>query len=146
MPQIEIEPVKCRLDKISAAATSGASCHEFCLYELAGCAGCPQRRPGEANLAFGGGSNEIRGSPRLDPGLVPHFKSGATPQTDQEASMEQFVHQQNIAIFRRLLNTQTDNDEARRERLLKLLADEEAKSILSAQHDMPPGSAFASPR
>ena len=60
--------------------------------------------------------------------------------------MEQFVHQQNIAIFRRLLNTLTDNDEARRERLLKLLADEEAKSILSAQHDMPPGSAFANPR
>jgi hypothetical protein len=56
--------------------------------------------PGEANLAFGGGSNEIRGSPRLDPGLVPHFKLGASPQTDQEASMEQFVHQQNIAIFR----------------------------------------------
>jgi hypothetical protein len=42
--------------------------------------------------------------------------------------MEQFVHQQNIAIFRRLLSTQTDNDEARRERLLKLLADEEAKN------------------
>jgi hypothetical protein len=29
-----------------------------------------------------------------------------------------------------LLDTQTDNDEARRERLLKLLADEEAKSVL----------------
>ena len=44
--------------------------------------------------------------------------------------MEQFVHQQTIAIFRRLLDTQTDNDEARRERLLKLLADEEAKNVL----------------
>jgi hypothetical protein len=43
--------------------------------------------------------------------------------------MEQFVHQQTIAIFRRLLDTQTDNDEGRRDRLLKLLADEEAKSI-----------------
>jgi hypothetical protein len=50
---------------------------------------------GRSHLAFGGGSNEIRGSPRLDPGLVPHFKLGASPQTDQEASMEQFVHQQN---------------------------------------------------
>jgi hypothetical protein len=47
--------------------------------------------------------------------------------------MEQFVHQQNIAIFRRLLSTQTDSDEARRERLLELLAAEEAKSILSSQ-------------
>ena len=55
--------------------------------------------------------------------------------------MEQFVHQQNIAIFRRLLSTQTDNDEARRERLLTLLADEEAKNILSSQLDVSPGSA-----
>jgi hypothetical protein len=60
--------------------------------------------------------------------------------------MEQFVHQQNIAIFRRLLSAQTDNDEARRERLLKLLADEEAKNILSSQHDVSPRSAGANPR
>ena len=62
---------------------------------------------------------------------------------DQEGSMEQFVHQQTIAIFRRLLSTQTDNDEVRRQRLLKLLADEEAKNILSSQHDVSPGPAFA---
>lgn len=60
--------------------------------------------------------------------------------------MEQFVHQQNIAIFRRLLSAQTDNDEARRQRLLKLLAEEEAKNSLTSQQDMPPGSAFANPR
>jgi hypothetical protein len=105
-----------------------------------------QRLPGAIALAFSRGSNEIRGSPRLDPGLVPHFKIGVSPQTDQEASMEQFVHQQTIAIFRRLLSTQTDSDEARRERLLKLLAAEEAKSILSSQHDVSPGSAFANQR
>jgi hypothetical protein len=52
--------------------------------------------------------------------------------------MEQFVHQQTIAIFQRLLSTQRDNDEARRERLLKLLAAEEAKSIVSSQHDVSP--------
>jgi hypothetical protein len=60
--------------------------------------------------------------------------------------MEQFVHQQTVAIFRRLLSTQTDNDEVRRQRLLKLLADEEAKNILSSQHDVSPGPAFATPR
>jgi hypothetical protein len=98
----------------------------------------PLRRPGESGLAFGGRSNEIRGSSRLDPGLIPHFKVGVSPQTDQEASMEQFVHQQTIAIFQRLLSTQRDNDEARRERLLKLLAAEEAKSIVSSQHDVSP--------
>src|SRR5450756_376894 len=41
MPQIEIEPVKCRLGKMSAGGASGASCQEFCLYEFPGCAGCP---------------------------------------------------------------------------------------------------------
>jgi hypothetical protein len=47
--------------------------------------------------------------------------------------MEQFVHQQNIAIFRRLLSAQTDNNKARREKLLKLLAAEEAKTIVASQ-------------
>jgi hypothetical protein len=41
MPQIGIEPAKCRLDKRSADGTSGSSCQDFCLYELPGCAGCP---------------------------------------------------------------------------------------------------------
>ncbi|HSP61673.1 MAG TPA: hypothetical protein VLQ90_01685 [Pyrinomonadaceae bacterium] len=50
--------------------------------------------------------------------------------------MEQFVHQQNIAIFRRLLSAQSDNNPARRERLLKLLAAEEAKTIVSSHHDV----------
>jgi hypothetical protein len=60
--------------------------------------------------------------------------------------MEQFVHQQKIAIFRRLLSTQTDNDEVRRERLLQLLANEEAKSFPSSQHDVSPGPALANAR
>jgi hypothetical protein len=96
------------------------------------------RRPRAANLAFDRRSNEIRDPSRLDPGLVPHINVGVSPQTDLEASMEQFVHQQTIAIFRRLLDTQTDNDEARRDRLLNLLAAEEAKSIVSSQHDVSP--------
>jgi hypothetical protein len=41
MPQFEIEPVKCRLGKMSADGTPDATCHEFCLYEFPGCAGCP---------------------------------------------------------------------------------------------------------
>lgn len=44
-----------------------------------------------------------------------------------EASLEQFIRQQTTAIFRRLLSTLNDGDEARRQRLLELLADEEAK-------------------
>jgi hypothetical protein len=40
MPQIQIQPVKCRFDML-ADGNSGRSCHEFCLYEFPGCAGCP---------------------------------------------------------------------------------------------------------
>ena len=62
--------------------------------------------------------------------------------------MEQFVHQQKIAIFRRLLSAQTDNDEQRRQRLLQLLAAEEeaANNSLALHQDVLPGSAFANPR
>jgi hypothetical protein len=60
--------------------------------------------------------------------------------------MEQFVHQQNIAIFSRLLSAQTDNNEGRREKLLRLLAAEEAKTVGSPQDDVPPRSAGANSR
>lgn len=60
--------------------------------------------------------------------------------------MERFVHQQNIAIFRRLLSAQTDKNEFRREKLLKLLAAEEAKIIASSQHGPSPLSAGVHPR
>jgi hypothetical protein len=42
-----------------------------------------------------------------------------------EAQMERFVHRENIKLYRRLLAETTD--EQRREMLLKLLTDEEAK-------------------
>lgn len=48
-----------------------------------------------------------------------------------EAPLEQFIRQQTIAIFRRLLSSQNDNDEARRQRLLKLLAEQEAEDTNS---------------
>ena len=63
--------------------------------------------------------------------------------------MEQFVHQQKIAIFRRLLSAQNDNDGERRQKLLKLLAAEEEaakKNSLALRQDVLPGSAFSNPR
>ncbi len=47
--------------------------------------------------------------------------------------MEQFVRQQNIAIFRRLLSTEPDMADARRQRIMTLLAAEEAKEASSWQ-------------
>jgi hypothetical protein len=49
--------------------------------------------------------------------------------------MEDFIHRQNIVIFRRLLSTQTDGDESRRQTLLGLLAKEEAKETLLSQRE-----------
>ena len=49
--------------------------------------------------------------------------------------MEDFIHRQNIVIFRRLLSAQTDGDESRRQTLLGLLAKEEAKETLLSQRE-----------
>ena len=47
--------------------------------------------------------------------------------------MERFVHRQNIERFRRLLAETVD--EAERRRILKLLAEEEAKDVASRKED-----------
>jgi hypothetical protein len=41
---------------------------------------------GESRLAFVRRSNEIRGSPRLDPRLIPHLKVSVSSQIDREES------------------------------------------------------------
>jgi hypothetical protein len=61
------------------------------------------RRQRETAPTFGRRSNEICGSQWLDPGIIPDFEIGVSPQTNLEISMEQFVHQQMIAA-------QTDNN------------------------------------
>jgi hypothetical protein len=50
--------------------------------------------------------------------------------------MERFVHRQNIEHYRRLLAQTTD--EAQRDLLLKLLAEEEAKDIPAPGTKSPP--------
>ena len=51
--------------------------------------------------------------------------------------MEQFIHQQNLSLFKkRLAETHTD---AEREMLLKLLADEEAKESPGKESLLKPG-------
>jgi hypothetical protein len=72
--------------------------------------------------------DEIRGCSRLDSRHIRNFKVS----TDTEASLEQFIRQQTIAIIRRLLlSTPNDNDQARRQRLPELLADGEAEETNS---------------
>ena len=46
--------------------------------------------------------------------------------------LERFIHQQNLELYRKLLADPNDKDEARRQMLLKLLADEKAKDRQSA--------------
>jgi hypothetical protein len=52
----------------------------------------------------------------------------------------------NILIYFISEGSRFGADSHRREKLLKLLADEEAKIILSSQHDVSPRSAGANPR
>ena len=146
MPQFEIEPVKCRLGQNVGRPDIRRIVPRVLPVRISRLRRLSLCRPGQSGPAFDGRSNEIRGSPRLDPGQIADLKISVSPQTRKEAAMEQFVHRQTVAIFRRLLSMQTDNDEVRRQRLLKLLADEEAKNILSSQHDVSPGPAFATPR
>jgi hypothetical protein len=87
---------------------------------------CGSRR---AQLQRVPGPDGIRRSPWLDQRHIRHLEVGF----DEEASLEHFIYEQNIAIFRRLLSTLTDHDEARRQLLLKLLADAEAKDARSLQ-------------
>jgi hypothetical protein len=74
------------------------------------------------------------------------LEAGLLPSNINVLIFNHLVSAQTIAILQRLLSTQTDNDQARRERLLKLLADEEAKGIVSSQHDVSPRSAIMNPR
>jgi hypothetical protein len=85
------------------------------------------RSSGGAHLQLFRRPDEIRGCPWLDSWHIPTFKVSA----DAEASLEQFIRQQTIAIFRRLLSTLNDDDEVRRQRLLELLADEEGEKANS---------------
>ena len=41
--------------------------------------------------------------------------------------LEKFIHQQNLELYRKLLADPNNGDEARRQMLLKLLAEEAAK-------------------
>jgi hypothetical protein len=54
-----------------------------------------------------------------------------------EATMEIFVHQQNLLFFRKLLAE--PQEEERRLQLVKLLAEEEAKNQNSRQSEKPAG-------
>jgi hypothetical protein len=50
--------------------------------------------------------------------------------------MEEFIHAQNLALFKRQLAEPCDD--ARRKLLLKLLAEEEAKELLPKEEMRPP--------
>ncbi len=53
------------------------------------------------------------------------LKLAAVAAFSSEAEMEQFVHRENVKLYRKLLAETTD--EQKRQVLLKLLADEEAR-------------------
>jgi hypothetical protein len=62
--------------------------------------------------------------PELDTGF-PETQTGSDGCLARETKMEEFVHSENLKLYRKLLAETTD--EQKRQTLLKLLADEEAK-------------------
>ena len=52
---------------------------------------------------------------------------GIKPLHLREVAVEQFIHQQNLEHYRRLLAAPDQKDDARRQTILKLLADEMSK-------------------
>ena len=48
--------------------------------------------------------------------------------------MDLFIHRQNLAHYRRLLAAMDQKDEVRRQTILKLLAEEEAKDVRGEPH------------
>ena len=52
------------------------------------------------------------------------------PCNPREVAVEQFIHQQNLEHYRRLLAAPDQKDDVRRQTILKLLADEMSKDPL----------------
>jgi hypothetical protein len=57
----------------------------------------------------------------------------------QEVALENFIHDQNMAMFQRLLAEEPNMDQERRDMILRLLANEETKEQQSIQRN--PGRA-----
>ncbi|MGD0849141.1 hypothetical protein [Bradyrhizobium sp.] len=64
--------------------------------------------------------------------LVPYGKGhgGIERAHPPEVAVEQFIHQQNLEHYRRLLAAPDQTDEVRRQTILKLLAEEMSKDSI----------------
>jgi hypothetical protein len=47
--------------------------------------------------------------------------------------LDRFIHRENLAHFKKLIAEAKDNDDTRREMLMRLLAEEEAKDVGSSR-------------
>jgi hypothetical protein len=116
----QVQPVKfrCRFDMTAADALS---CHEFCMFEFPGCAGCPKAQHTVRTV----GSSE---DPMKSEALRAWAAGLSAPKKLQSGSpaMEKYIHRENLTLFKKRLAE--SHSDAEREVLLKLLADEEAKA------------------
>jgi len=125
MPQIQPvqqQPVsvRCRFEMTAADAPSS---HELCVFGFPGCEGCPEAMHVIKTV---GSSEDPMKSTVLSGWIAGASRPKSGSDHNQEApQMQEFVHQQNLALFKkRLAEPLTD---AEREVLRKLLTDEQAK-------------------
>jgi hypothetical protein len=112
---------RCRFDMTVADAGSS---HEFCVFEFPGCEGCPKAMHVfetvgrlEDPMTSMAWSGWIAGASRPKKRNLAHNQAGPL--------MEKFIHEQNLALFKKRLAEPHTN--AEQEILVKLLRDEQAK-------------------
>ena len=109
-------------------AADAPSGHEFCVFDFPGCKGCPKAL--HVVRMVGSSEDPMKsGALRAWVAAASRFPntSPSAPIRDGQ-SMEEFIHKENLALFKkRLAESHTD---AEREVLLKLLANEKAKELL----------------
>ena len=112
--------MRCRFETMAVDAPSG---HEFCVFDFPGCKGCPKA---QHTVRTVGNSEDPMKSGALRAWLcaLPAPKSSFA-HNQEGPLMEKYIHQQNLALFKKRLAE--PHTPAEREVLMELLTDEQAK-------------------
>ena len=120
----QVRPVKfrCRFEMTAADAPSS---HELCMFGFPGCEGCPEAMH---VIKMVGSSEDPMKSTALGGWIAGASRPKSGSAHNQEApQMQEFIHQQNLALFKKCLAE--PHTDAEREVLRKLLTDEQAKEL-----------------
>jgi hypothetical protein len=122
IPPVQAQPVSV-LCRFAMTAADSSSSHEFCVFDFPGCKGCSNAMPFLKTV----GSLEDPMKSMVWSGWIAGASVPKRNFVHNQGGllMEEFIHQQNLALFKkRLAGPHTD---AQGEVLVKLLTDEQAR-------------------